>query len=339
MGLGRRDEQTNCRARGTVMNSLLRRTFPRNRWCSADLRALTDLVPGFAENLLRQGTRYIHVLGIAHLNAAALPEALAERALFSMKRSSKEILNSSVGPCPALLVTLEKLEPVLLPKNHYEWLLSALRDPLSNKVFRHLKTVTRRQLWIAEHTPSEYHNSRIMKLVRDNAEAHDIVSSIAMAERIVGSGGRPELATSFRSIQAIDGVDDWLNRWKRQVIFPEPPWVGTNELTPVRNAKDLHRLAREFRNCAWIHLDHISRGDVALYTWYSEGTRAMVSVERLPHNGWRVLEIKGVANKLLDRRSLIRFQESIRDYENLDTTNLAQLVRQRGNIRGTRYYF
>ena len=141
-------------------------------------------------------------------------------------------------------------------------------------------------------------------------------------------------------MRSIWDLDNWLDSSRVHVVFPEPPWEGTNELVPARTARDLADFARSFENCATTLIDKISMGIAAVYVWQGEGKRVMASIQKQPNNVWRVDEVKGVRNSVLDRASLQRFQQAIKGFEDLDVIDLAQVVKRRGEVdfgRHTKY--
>lgn len=90
--------------------------------------------------------------------------------------------------------------------------------------------------------------------------------------------------------------------------FPEPPWVGTDTLCPLKNIAAVNLAGRDFRNCLIHWTGDISRGKTYFYRL---GDHAIVEMEALRGIGWEMTQAFGPRNRPLDAAALRLLREAL----------------------------
>lgn len=263
------------------------------------IRHLVEDDPAFAGFILGLDRAGIHYLSLAvsyHVpdsRAGRIDLALALRTL-SRGKALERVLRRR--PPPGLVKLLGRLGSAPLPASHYRSLVALLDEPRARKVLTHASSIGRRLLDGLAHLPPALRIPRLAHLAGRSNECKQIDYALAVARRWRPDLDDAALRTSLKAVREGDDINRWLEHILTRRPFATPPWNGDDQLHPIRDRRELWRVAQRFQNClAECYLLDATLGRRFYYLW--EGEEPCV-VEIVPDGliGWRVGEIEGVGN-------------------------------------------
>ncbi|WP_198246346.1 HIRAN domain-containing protein [methane-oxidizing endosymbiont of Gigantopelta aegis] len=163
-----------------------------------------------------------------------------------------------------------------------------------------------------------------------------LVSIIPPAILNAPSDIRSSIQTSFSSIKTVLQLENriyhWADKLYDNVVFPEPPFEATGELTPLRDGLALRREGRKMHNCVAGYTQQIVEGRCYFYHWHGEHP-ATVQLNQDREGHWLLQEYLGYANHTLPETEKVRIVNAL-----AEAFAPYGLFIMRCSIAGTRYY-
>ena len=147
---------------------------------------------------------------------------------------------------------------------------------------------------------------------------------------------RSGIKQSFSSVKTLmqlkNRIYHWADKLYDNVVFPEPPFEATFELTPLRDGLALRWEGRKMHNCVAAYAQQIVEGRCYFYHWHGEHP-ATVQLNRDREGHWSLQEYLGYANHTLPETEKIRIVKAL-----ANAFAPHGLFIMRCTIAGTRYY-
>lgn len=197
-------------------------------------------------------------------------------------------------------IEINELHPVTLLR-----MRKALQDPACRKVLTHLPVIKPEvlKLVVIPELFARVSMRFLHELSASDGRLHGLIrifyDTIRM-DRLHGGGHLPACFHSIhRMHQAHDDLTARGNRiaLSRNLIFPDPPYAGSEHCQPIRTLNELVREGEQMRHCVASYEDLIVNGSYYVYR-VLQPVRATMAI-RWRGNCWMVHEVEGFANSLL----------------------------------------
>lgn len=303
--------------------------------CKEMVQALCRADPASAVYLMEQTAyeRQCLVMILLSWHRAKEPKTtLGDLGKMLQSQSKKALLRKFVQPYPVGLDNvLGKLGGRVLAEERYYEIIELLWEPNAAKVLRHLKKIRPFTIEMLRTLPPAFRISSIVGSIHRGEALQELRYAISVVrahlpvlteQAIVRSLERcvePGMVTGsrragWRKKHPPDRLDvsEWLERRLRKAKLPQPPWNGTDKLSPLCNTIDILKTAKEFKNCLASEIGKAVGQDRYFYVWRGND-KAVAALDRDPLIGWTVGDIQGPGNnpvKAETRQKILNLFES-----------------------------
>lgn len=206
----------------------------------------------FCGNFLRTSDEKRQVISAYLAHRAPSGEHYSDVANFLLRSSHGAILADAFGEAPkGLRGALRRSGPVVHDKRFYGVLYRLLAKPRHTEIVRcisRLNELTLFKLRVVNILPPELCRPNVVEAVETIESATDLVASVDL---IAAAGGdREKLCSAIQKVRSELTLARVVGRALldcQGVAHPVPP---TDGYRPIETARDLHKIAAKFRNCA-----------------------------------------------------------------------------------------
>jgi hypothetical protein len=233
-------------------------------WALDAIAHLDGYWPGLAGHFLRASDERRQVIAafVAAVRIEADEAAVAGE--FLAAADHRTILHLAYGDVPkGLRGALARSGSQPHEPTYYVDLFNILFDPAQHRVaeiIRRLPTLDRTRIDIARLLPPEICFVSVIMRLDDVEEARDLVQAVGiMEERGVS---RANLVRALGTSKEAD-LGKVVGRWALAMSFPSNPIPACAGFRPIRNGRELRRVALQYRNCGRRYLTQALEGDNA----------------------------------------------------------------------------
>ena len=253
-------------------------------WALDKVLELDCHLAGFAGSYLRSSDERRQV--VAAYMAVNLIEgggaATLDTANFLIRADHRTILQSAFGDVPrGLRGALRRSGSQPHEASFYSALNELLTDPPHAGVVRSINALAEinpLKLSVARNLPGEVCVPNVINAVKSVKAAEDTAKVI---ELLIGNGvDRAALIGAVRSVGSSRDLNELWRRWTRRTVFDRHPVPAAPAYAPIRNAAELRRLARRYRNCAEHYIPSVLDGFDHFAQFESDGQACVVHMKR-----------------------------------------------------------
>lgn len=253
-------------------------------WALDTVVELDCHLAGFAGSYLRSSDERRQVVA-AYMAVKLIgggAAATRDIAGFLTRADHRTILQSAFGDVPrGLRGALRRSGSQPHEIGFYAALNELLSSPPHAGIGRSIAVLTEinpLKLSVARKLPAEVCVANVIDAVKSVKAADDTAKVI---ELLIANGvDRAALIGAVRSVGSSRGLSELWRRWTRRTVFDRHPVPASPDYAPVRNAGELRRLARRYRNCAEHYIPSVLDGFDHFAQFDSGGQACVVHVKR-----------------------------------------------------------
>jgi len=199
---------------------------------------LIDHDPKFATRFLSLTRTDQHYLGLCLALLGPKADDPAHFAWFARiwERERRAHVLAEIEPlAPAGLIKLPpKLRRRMWRAATYRRLAALLEEDNARKALRHMKNVTRRDVYILSRLPPALRREEVTRVIRRRGHLNEVVFCIEVARRIRSDLTERQLMASLKHYEGRH-INGWIRRCYDNAPFPQAPWSGTDDLRPIES--------------------------------------------------------------------------------------------------------
>lgn len=255
--------------------------------------------PGFCGAFLRASNEKMHVIAAFVAARCDSLDRANEVAPFLLGTDHRTILATAFGKAPqGFRGALRRSGPAIHDKRFYSVLYRLLAKPRHNEVVRcisRLDALTLSKLRVVNILPPELCRPNVVEAVQSIESANDLVASVDL---IAAAGGdREKLSYAIQKVRSELTLARVVGRALLDCQGVTHPVPATEGYRPIETARELHKIAAKFRNCARSYtIDLLDHDAGHAFAEVRKGTHAGVAHLRQREGKWSLEGVYGPRN-------------------------------------------
>jgi hypothetical protein len=211
----------------------------------------------------------------------------------------REAIQQILGRCPSgIHRVLRRLPSVVLSREAYRSLIELLDDPPSAKLLYHLdeRELTDPTLRVLREVPRAL-RPIMTAIVRYALLLDGLPAGLRWLAARTGAPSFDVLVADLAAQRQPAQLIARVNKLVSELPLPDrlPP-ITIGKATRIDTTKEIHALARQFRNCLVTYTDQVDAGTSVIYLWDEPDLRAICHVARHGRLGWALDDALGPGN-------------------------------------------